>query len=59
MIYSNSSLFTDVEKVRRDLFIDSESNISLAGYLNYLQKMDHPLMRQPFFQTIGDAGWWY
>ncbi len=50
---ANNSLFgDDLEKTRRELFIDDKENISLAGYLNYLQKINHPIMQLPFFRQL-------
>ena len=49
----NNNLFKDnIEDIRRNLFIDTKENTSLAGYLNYLQKINHPLMREPFFNQL-------
>jgi len=51
--YSNLGIFdkgTDEE--RKSLFIDTDTNESLASYLNNLKKSGHKLFNEPFFKDL-------
>lgn len=54
-IYSSSSLFFDRNSnaLRRELFLDTVDNESLATVLQRLRVAKHPLMSEPFFKDLG------
>lgn len=51
--YSNLGIFDNsVEDERQRLFIDNDTNESLASYLNRLKKEKNDLFNQPFFKEL-------
>lgn len=51
--YSNLGIFdTNVVDERKNLFIDTDTNQSLASYLNILKKSGHNLFNGPFFKDL-------
>ena len=51
--YSNLGIFdNNVENEREKLFIDNDTNESLASYLNKLKKNKNKLFNEPFFKEL-------
>lgn len=51
--YSNLGIFdSNVNDERKTLFIDTDTNQSLASYLNSLKKSGHRLFNEPFFKDL-------
>jgi len=51
--YSNLGIFDkSVNEERNSLFIDTDTNQSLASYLNALKKSNHKLFNEPFFKDL-------